>query len=65
MGSDDFSVFLNYSKGAQFFLCTANESVNSKLGLHNGKNIFDEKSLVTGVAVLTGYVMKSLRGGKL
>ena len=65
MGSDDFSVFLNYSKGAQFFLGTANESVNSKLGLHNGKNIFDEKSLVTGVAVLTGYVMKSLRGGKL
>ena len=46
-------------------LGTANESVNSKLGLHNGKNIFDEKSLVTGVAVLTGYVMKSLRGGKL
>ena len=33
--------------------------------LERYKNIFDEKSLVTGVAVLTGYVMKSLRGGKL
>jgi len=60
MGSDDFAVFLQYSKGAQFFLGTANEEENSRLGLHKGKNIFDERCIPVGVAVLTKYVMNEL-----
>lgn len=59
-GSDDFSVFLDYSKGAQFFLGTAGEDENSKLGLHNAKNIYDEKSIAAGVAVVTQYVADTI-----
>jgi len=62
MGSDDFAVFLQYSKGAQFFLGTANEDANSRLGLHKSKNIFDERSIPAGVAVLTRYVLDELGG---
>lgn len=60
MGSDDFAVFMQYSKGAQFFLGTANEDKNSQLGLHKGKNNFDERSIPVGVAVLTRYVLNEL-----
>ena len=62
MGYDDFAVFMDYCRGAQFFLRTANENYNSRLSLHNEKNIFDEKSIVTGVAVLTQYVFDHLQG---
>lgn len=61
MGSDDFAVFMDYCRGAQFFLGTGNENVNSRLGLHNGKNQFDEKCLVVGVAVLSQYVLNHLK----
>lgn len=60
-GSDDFSVFLNYSKGAQFFIGTADNEENSRLGLHNAQNIFDEKSITVGVAVLCRYILNSLK----
>lgn len=33
MGSDDFSIFLKYARGAQFFLGTGNKNDNSRLGL--------------------------------
>lgn len=61
MGSDDFGIFLNYSKGAQFFLGTANDDCNSQIGLHNGANHFDEKSLITGVQVLCQYIFNTLK----
>lgn len=61
MGSDDFAVFMDYCRGAQFFLGTGNESINSRLGLHNGKNHFDERSLAVGVAVLCQYVLNQLQ----
>ena len=64
MGSDDFAMFMNYSKGAQFFLGTGNENANSRLGLHNGKNIFDERSLAVGVAVISQYIINELQEGK-
>lgn len=62
-GSDDFSVFLEYSKGAQFFLGTANDNPGSRLGLHNASNIFDETCIAAGVAVLTQYVLDRLCEG--
>ena len=61
MGSDDFSIFLKYARGAQFFLGTGNKNDNSRLGLHNGKNIFDERCLTAGVAVLTDFVLNQLK----
>lgn len=63
MGSDDFAVFMDYCKGAQFFLGTGNEYANSRIGLHNGKNDFDERSLHVGVAVLTRYILNELQEG--
>lgn len=64
MGSDDFAVFLNQCEGAQFFLGTGNEQECSRLGLHKGNNIFDERSLVVGTAVLCQYIMNELGGHK-
>ena len=44
------------STGCQFRLGTGNpEEPNSRLGLHNPKNIVDEKALPTGVKVLTQF----------
>ena len=56
-GSDDFSwMFPKLCPGCQFRLGTGNpEEPNSRLGLHNPKNIFDEKALPTGVKVLTQF----------
>ena len=61
MGSDDFSVFLDYSPGAQFFVGSANDSPQTKIGLHRGENIFDEGCLSVGVSVLTQYVLNRLK----
>lgn len=63
MGSDDFAVFMDYCKGVQFFLRTGNENATSRLGLHNGKNIFDERSLAVGVSVLSQYILNNLQKG--
>ena len=60
MGSDDFSVFLDYSRGCQFFVGSANEDPQTQIGLHRGENIFDTKSLLTGTGVLTQYIINAL-----
>ena len=62
MGSDDFSVFLEGIPGAQFFLGTGTEDEMTRKGIHNGQNIFDERSISVGVAVLTQYVLNKLKG---
>ena len=63
-GSDDFGIFMDYSKGTQFFLGTGNDDPDSRIGLHTSKNIFDEKSISVGVAVLTQFVLNNLKEGK-
>lgn len=57
MGSEDFSyLFPEYGPGAQFSLGCGNDSdPNTRHGLHNSKNVFDEGCLVTGVSVLVQY----------
>ena len=60
MGSDDFSVFLEYSRGVQFFVGSANNDPATKIGLHCGDNVFDESALSVGVSVLTQYVLDAL-----
>lgn len=64
MGSDDFSGFLVKAKGAQFFLGTGTNDEQTRIGLHNGENIFDEGCLTVGVSVLTQYVLDTLKGEK-
>ena len=65
MGSDDFAFFLDRCKGAQFFLGTGNNNPQTRKGIHNGENIFDEKSIAVGVSVLTKYVLNVLKGDEL
>lgn len=60
MGSDDFSVFLDYSRGCQFFVGSANEDPQTQIGLHRGENVFDPGCLPVGIAVLTQYVLNTL-----
>lgn len=60
MGSDDFSVFLEYSPGAQIMIGSANDDPASKIGLHRGENIFAPQSLMVGIGVLTRYVLNTL-----
>ena len=57
MGSDDFSVFLEYSRGVQFFVGSANNDPATKIGLHCGDNVFDESALSVGVSVFKPFVM--------
>ncbi len=58
MGSDDFSwLFPDLCPGAQFRLGSGNsKDPNTKLGLHNARNVFDPASLQTGTAVMVQFV---------
>ncbi len=58
LGSEDFSyLFPKYAPGAQFRLGSGNDAdPNTRHGLHNSKNVFDEKCLTAGAAVLVQYV---------
>jgi len=60
-GSDDFGIFMDYCKGAQFFLGTGNAEPDSRSGLHTSTNIFDERSMNIGVAVLVQFVLDYLK----
>ena len=60
MGSDDFSVFLEHSPGAQIMIGSANESPSTKIGLHRGENVFDPQSMLVGIGVLTQYILNAL-----
>ncbi len=58
LGSEDFScLFPKYAPGAQFRLGSGNnENPNTRHGLHNAKNVFDDKCLTAGAAVMIQYV---------
>ena len=57
LGSEDFSyLFPEYGPGAQFSLGCGNDSdPNTRHGLHNSTNVFDEGCLAVGTAVLVQY----------
>lgn len=61
-GSDDFSCYLAHAPGALFRIGTGNEDSNTHIGLHNGRNCFDERAIPTGAAVLVQYVLDVLGG---
>lgn len=62
-GSDDFSwLFPAICPGAQFRLGTGNsEEPNSRLGLHNAKNVFDSRAVIAGVKVMVQFVRAYLQ----
>ena len=63
MGSEDFSVlFPKFGPGAQFRLGSGNnEEPNSRHGLHNSNNVFDEKCIRTGASVIIQYARDFLK----
>lgn len=60
-GSDDFSNFLKFSKGVQFFLGTGTDDPNTRIGLHNGRNVFPDECLKFGVGVLVKYILNETK----
>lgn len=59
-GSDDFSCFLSLAPGVQFRVGTGNGQPNSRLGLHNPANLFDEGAVYIGAAVMGQYLLDQL-----
>lgn len=62
-GSDDFSCFLEDHPGVQFKVGTGNALPESRYGIHNPQNIFDEEAVYTGTAVLCQYLLEQLEDG--
>ena len=63
LGSEDFSfLFPLLAPGAQFRLGSGNDvDPNTRHGLHNSKNIFDDSCIAAGTAVLVQYTKDFLK----
>lgn len=63
MGSEDFScLFPEYAPGAQFSLGTGNdEDPNTRLGIHKGKNVFDESGMKDGAGIIVQFTRDYLK----
>ena len=63
LGSEDFGVlFPKYGPGAQFGLGTQDPAdPRTAIGLHNARNIFDERCLPIGLAILLQYTLDFLQ----
>lgn len=63
MGSEDFSyLFPKFAPGAQFRLGSGNDmDPNTRNGLHNSKNVFDESCLTAGASVLIQFTRDYLK----
>lgn len=59
-GSDDFACYLEQVPGALFRMGTGNEDPSTHIGLHNGKNRFDERGIATAATVLVQFVCDEL-----
>ena len=59
-GSDDFACYLEQVPGALFRMGTGNEDLSTHIGLHNGKNRFDERGIATAATVLVQFVCDEL-----
>lgn len=59
-GSDDFACYLEQVPGALFRMGTGNEDPSTHIGLHNGKNRFDERGIATVATVLVQFVCDEL-----
>lgn len=63
LGSEDFSyLFPEYAPGAQFRLGSGNDTdPNTRHGIHNSKNVFDDSCIAVGTAVLVQYTRNFLK----
>lgn len=62
MGGEDFSRFGDYFPVAQFRLGTGNDTdPKTRMGIHNPANVFDERALMTGAAVMAQFVVDYLK----
>lgn len=63
LGSEDFScLFPDYAPGAQFRLGSGNDTdPNTRHGIHNSKNVFDDSCIAVGTAVLVQYTRNYLK----
>lgn len=63
LGSEDFSyLFPEYAPGAQFRLGSGNdEDPNTRHGLHNSKNVFDDACLTAGASVMIQFIRDFLQ----
>ncbi|MCD8370955.1 MAG: M20 family metallopeptidase [Clostridiales bacterium] len=59
-GSDDFSCYLANTPGALFRIGTGTDDPASHIGLHNGRNLFGEKAIAAGAAVIVQYLLDIL-----
>ncbi len=59
-GSDDFALYLEKAPGALFRMGTGSEDPATRIGLHNAKNIFDERGIATAAKVLAQTVLELL-----
>lgn len=59
-GSDDFAYYLEQAPGALFRMGTGSADPKTHIGLHNGKNCFDERGIPTAAAVLVQFVLDEL-----
>ena len=63
LGSEDFSVlYPKYAPGAQYNIGTQDPNdPNTALGIHNARNVFDERCLPVGVATLVQFTRDYLQ----
>ncbi|KAB0577185.1 hippurate hydrolase [Fusobacterium naviforme] len=60
-GSDDFARYLEFVPGALYRMGTGNDDPDSHIGLHNGKNVFDERGIATAAAVTAQFLIDYLQ----
>ena len=53
--------FLRGQKGPSFSWGQGGESEETRIGVHSGRNVFEEKSMAVGTAVLVQYVLDTLK----
>ena len=63
-GSDDFSCFQLLAPGVQFKVGTGSTLPESRFGIHNPENLFDEGSIYVGAAVMCQYLLEQLEGNR-
>lgn len=63
LGSEDFSyLFPEFAPGAQFRLGSGNDAdPNTRHGIHNSRNTFDDRCIETGAAVIVQYTRNFLK----
>lgn len=64
MGSEDFAYYLEQVPGLLFRLGTGNdEDSRTRVGLHSPEIVFDERSIPTGIAAMSGFALEYLNKG--